>query len=104
MALELSYYAGTDAVTRMIYGAHVGTQVMTLTSSSANSTAIPANAALARVRAGENCRFLKNTDGTNAGVMAITATTGQYLAAGETMDVYVKPSGATSFYFTAMTV
>lgn len=105
MALELSYYAGTDAVTRMIYGAHVGTQVMTLTSSSANSTAIPTNAALARIRAGENCRFLKNTDGTNTGAQAITASTGQYLAAGETIDVFVKPStGSTSYYITAMTV
>lgn len=100
MALEISYYGGADAITRMIYGSHVGAQSWTLTSSSVASAISPAGAALARVRAGENCRFLKNTDGTNSGSMAVTSTTGQYLAAGDTIDVFVKPST----YFAAMTV
>jgi len=100
MALEISYYGGADAITRMVYGSHVGAQSWTLTSSSAISAISPPSAALARVRAGENCRFLKNTDGTNTGSTAVTSSTGQYLAAGETIDVFIKPST----YFAAMTV
>src|SRR4051812_42898142 len=104
MALEISYYGGADPVTRLIFGAHVGAQAVTPSASSPNSAATPSNAALARIRAGENCRFLKNTDGTNTGTMAVTSATGQYLAAGETIDVYIKPSGVASTYITAMTV
>jgi hypothetical protein len=100
MALELSYYSGVDGITRLIYGAHVGSDPRTLTSSSANSNSIPTNAAVCRIRAGENCRYLKNTDGTNTGTMAVTTTTGQYLAAGETIDVAVTGGK----FITAMTV
>lgn len=100
MALELSYYAGADGITRMVYGVHVGSDPRTLTGSSANSAAIPAGAAVCRIRAGENCRYLKNTDGTNTGAMAVTASTGQYLAAGETIDVAVTGGK----FITAMTV
>lgn len=84
MALEICYYTGVDVTTSKCYGHIISSETMTLTGSSSQSGLIPANAALARVHAGENCRIAKYSANPT-----VSATNGQYLAAGESIDISV---------------
>lgn len=56
MALEISYWTGTDAATRQVYGEFIGAETRSLSGSSAQSGATPANAAIVRVQATEAAR------------------------------------------------
>ena len=84
MALEISYWTGYDAVTRLAYGTVISRVSSTLGGSSTGQGAIPANAVIARLKAGENCNVSNNG-------AAASATNGVYLAAGDTIDIAVLP-------------
>lgn len=82
MALSISYFGGADIQTMQCYGECVSRADVTLTASSASMGAVPANAALARVTAGEACTVSNN--GT-----AASATNGISLAAGDKIDLAI---------------
>lgn len=86
MALEISYWTGSDAATRSCYGTNVGRTSATLTGSSAALGVIPSGASVARLKAGENCIVSNNG-------AAASASNGVYLAAGDTIDIAVPASG-----------
>lgn len=88
MALEISYWTGYDAITRLCYGRLISSESMTLSAASSNSGTIPANSAVARLTAGENCRISNNGS-------AASATNGVYLGAGESMDLSVSDPSVT---------
>lgn len=87
MALEISYWTGTDTNTRQVYGRLISSESMTLTGVTQQSGAAPDGASLARVSAGEACRVTNS-----AASPTVTATNGTYLAAGDSIDLFVKPS------------
>lgn len=87
MALEISYWSGYDPVTRTVYGELIASATQTLGSSSTDCGTPPANAAVARLTAGENCRISNN--GASA-----TATNGVLLNAGDSIDLQVPRGGA----------
>lgn len=85
MALEITYYGDTDTTTGQIYGLQLGRSTVTLTASSADAGAKPSGASFARLRAGEACVVSNNG--------ATSATNGQYLAAGEFIDMQTPVTG-----------
>lgn len=97
MSLQISYFSGSDSIAHLVYGRICGADTMTLSGASAFATnIIPANAAVARIRAGEACRVA--VEG-----VAVTATTGVYLAAGETIDIHVRQVSTLDRKIAAMT-
>lgn len=84
MALEICYWTGADPYTRQCLDHIISSETMTLTGTSSQSGTIPDNAEIARLHAGENCRFTKGSANPT-----VTATNGQYLAAGESVEVRV---------------
>lgn len=82
MALDITYWTGYDPITRLAYGTCISRVQATLTASDAQLGAIPANAAIARVKAGEVC-VVSNND------VAASATNGVGLIVGEAVDIDV---------------
>lgn len=82
MALEISYWTGYDPITRQAYGTCISRVSYTVTASSVSVGTPPANAAIARLRAGEACCVSNN--GADA-----SATNGVYLGVGDVIDLAV---------------
>jgi hypothetical protein len=82
MALSISYFGGSDAITMQCYGELIGTVAVTLTGSDASMGVPPANAAIARITAGEACFVSNNTT-------AVSATNGVSMATASTMDLAI---------------
>lgn len=66
MALEISYWTGTDALTRQVYGEFISAETRSLSGTSAQSGATPDNAAFVRVEATEAARVHYGTNPTAA--------------------------------------
>lgn len=80
MALEISYFTGSDPETRACYGTLLSSASVILTGTSASCGTVPPTSKIARLKAGENCRVSNN------GATA-SATNGVYLTAGDIMDI-----------------
>lgn len=87
MALNIAYFGDADVTTAMCYGILCGSVAYTVTGSSASVGTPPANASLARLKAGEGCYVSNNGS-------AASATNGVYLAAGDVVDIEVKSGTA----------
>lgn len=84
MSLEISYWTGTDAATREVYGTFISAESRTLSATSAQSGVTPANAVIVRVEATEAARLLYGTDPT-------AAASSLYLSSGNGIDFAAVP-------------
>lgn len=84
MALEISYWGGTDTVTRQIYGQFISAESLALSGASAQSGLVPPGAAFARIEAVEACRVI-------VGVAPVATATSAYLPAGRMIEMQVRP-------------
>jgi hypothetical protein len=86
MALLIMYFDGADHETRQVYGYCISQAAATLSGTSASAGTPPANAKLARIKAGEACYVSNNG-------AAASSTNGVTLAADEVIDMAVPIDG-----------
>jgi len=84
MALEISYWTGTDAATREVYGTFISAESRTLSGTSAQSGVTPPNAVIVRVEATEAARLLYGADPT-------ASASSLYLGAGGIIEFAAVP-------------